>query len=172
MVALQLTSAGADKWREAIVAAIVQATARGGVPERSDSEVRGREGLEPVTGCVYGVLPDEALTIVEEGAHGGRCGGRSKTGFYLDQRDNRLPPDSWRPAADVLNCFCWRRLFAPGPWRGARSVVSIDPPRRRWRARRATWHSIRSSMPAVPSGARMTCSRPCAAFAKQGAAST
>ena len=35
--------------------------------ERADSEVRGREGLEPVTGCGYGVLPDEALTIVENG---------------------------------------------------------------------------------------------------------
>ena len=149
-------------------------TACEAVFERSDSEVRGREGLEPVTGCVYGVLPDEALTIVENGVRmevdvvGGH-----KTGFYLDQRDNRLLTGQLAAGRDVLNCFCYSGGFSLQALAGgARSVVSIDSSRRRWRARRATWHSIRSSMPAVPSGARMTCSRPCAAFAKQGAAST
>ena len=112
VVALQLTSAGADKWREAIVAAIVQATACEAVFERSDSEVRGREGLEPVTGCVYGVLPDEALTIVENGVRmevdvvGGH-----KTGFYLDQRDNRLLTGQLAAGRDVLNCFCYSGGF-------------------------------------------------------------
>ena len=128
VVALQLTSAGADKWREAIVAAIVQATGCEAVFERSDSEVRGREGLEPVTGCVYGVLPDEALTIVENGVRmevdvvGGH-----KTGFYLDQRDNRLLTGQLAAGRDVLNCFCYSGGFSLQALAGgARSVVSID----------------------------------------------
>ena len=66
VVVLQLTSAGADKWREAIVAGLVQATGCAAVYERSDSEVRGLEGLEPRTGCAHGELPAGGLTIVEE----------------------------------------------------------------------------------------------------------
>ena len=57
VVVLQLTSAGADKWREALVAALVQATGCQAVYERSDSEVRKLEGLEQYlkgVGCTNG----------------------------------------------------------------------------------------------------------------------
>ncbi|ENO89953.1 class I SAM-dependent rRNA methyltransferase [Thauera linaloolentis] len=128
VVVLQLTSAGADKWREAIVAGLVQATGCAAVYERSDSEVRRLEGLAPHTGCAHGELPSGGLSIVENGVRmevdvvGGH-----KTGFYLDQRDNRLLTGRLAAGRDVLNCFCYTGGFSLQALAGgAKSVLSID----------------------------------------------
>lgn len=128
VVVLQLTSAGADKWREAIVAGLVQATGCAAIYERSDSEVRGLEGLTPTTGCVYGELPVGALTIVENGVRMEvDVEGGHKTGFYLDQRDNRLLTGQLAAGRDVLNCFCYTGGFSLQALAGgAKSVLSID----------------------------------------------
>jgi 23S rRNA (cytosine1962-C5)-methyltransferase len=128
VVVVQLTSAGADKWREAIVAGLVQATGCVAVYERSDSEVRALEGLGPVTGCAYGVLPEGALTIVE---HGVRMEidvvAGHKTGFYLDQRDNRQLTGLLAAGRSVLNCFCYTGGFSLQALAGgAAAVLSID----------------------------------------------
>jgi 23S rRNA (cytosine1962-C5)-methyltransferase len=127
VVALQLTSAGADKWREAIVAALVQATACRAIYERSDSEVRALEGLGPVTGCVHGELPAQ-LTITENGVRlGVDVIGGHKTGFYLDQRDNRLLTGRLAAGRRVLNCFCYSGGFSLQALAGgAAAVLSID----------------------------------------------
>jgi len=127
VVVMQLTSAGADKWRSAIVDALVQATGCATVYERSDSDVRGREGLEAVTGVVHGELP-ETLTIDE---HGVRMEvdvvGGHKTGFYLDQRDNRRLTRDLAAGRRVLNCFCYTGGFSLQALAGgAASVLSID----------------------------------------------
>jgi 23S rRNA (cytosine1962-C5)-methyltransferase len=126
-VVLQLTSAGADKWREAIVAALVQATGCAAVYERSDSEVRALEGLEPVSGCVHGALP-AALSIVENGVRlGVDVVGGHKTGFYLDQRDNRRLTGLLAAGRRVLNCFCYTGGFSLQALAGGASeVLSID----------------------------------------------
>ncbi len=128
VVVVQLTSAGAEKWRDAIVAGLVQATGCRAVYERSDSDVRGMEGLGPTTGCVYGALPEEPLTIVENGVRmevdvvGGH-----KTGFYLDQRDNRRLTGTLARGRSVLNCFCYTSGFSLQALAGgADSVLSID----------------------------------------------
>ncbi|MDQ8023891.1 MAG: class I SAM-dependent methyltransferase [Moraxellaceae bacterium] len=138
VVVVQLTSAGADKWREAIVAGLKQATGCTAVYERSDSEVRKLEGLEPVSGLLDGELP-ASLSIVENGVRmevdvvGGH-----KTGFYLDQRDNRLLTGQLAAGRSVLNCFCYTGGFSLQALAGgAASVLSID-----------------SSGPALATGAR------------------
>ena len=127
VVVLQLTSAGADKWREAIVAGLVQATGCRAVYERSDSDVRALEGLGPVTGCVHGELPEQ-LGIVENGVRMGvDVVGGHKTGFYLDQRDNRLLTGRLATGRRVLNCFCYTGGFSLQALAGgATSVLSID----------------------------------------------
>lgn len=127
VIVLQLTSAGADKWREAIVAGLVQATGCAAVYERSDSDVRGLEGLGPVTGCVHGELPEQ-LSIVEKGVRlGVDVVGGHKTGFYLDQRDNRLLTGRLAAGRRVLNCFCYTGGFSLQALAGgATSVLSID----------------------------------------------
>ena len=127
-VVVQLTSAGADKWRKAIVAALVQATGCQRVYERSDSDVRALEGLESATGWLLGDARDEPLSIIENGVRLGiDVAGGHKTGFYLDQRDNRQLLGQLSAGKDVLNCFCYTGGFSLQALAGgANSVLSID----------------------------------------------
>ena len=127
-VVLQLTATGAEKWRTAIIGAVQRATGCVRVYERSDSQVRRLEGLAPVTGWVFGEAPEEGLSIVENGVRmrvdvvSGH-----KTGFYLDQRDNRLLTRSLAADRETLNCFCYSGGFSLQALAGgASSVLSID----------------------------------------------
>jgi 23S rRNA (cytosine1962-C5)-methyltransferase len=127
-VVVQLTSAGADKWRNAIVAGLVKATGCARVYERSDSDVRGMEGLAPTTGWLYGEAPAGVLSIDENGVRlAVDVVGGHKTGFYLDQRDNRALLGRLAAGKDVLNCFCYTGGFSLQALAGgAASVLSID----------------------------------------------
>lgn len=127
-VVVQLTSAGADKWRKAIVNGLVLATGCARIYERSDSEVRALEGLEPTVGWLHGEPSDEGLAIDENGVKlAVDVVGGHKTGFYLDQRDNRAWLRSVAADKDILNCFCYTGGFSLQALAGgARSVLSID----------------------------------------------
>lgn len=127
-LSLQLTSAGGEKWRQAIVNALLQATGCRRLYERSDSDVRGLEGLQPATGWLHGTAPEGELSIMENGVRllvdvvGGH-----KTGFYLDQRENRLLTGRLAAGRSVLNCFCYTGGFSLQALAGgAASVLSID----------------------------------------------
>jgi len=127
-VVVQLTSAGADKWRNAIVGALRNATGCARIYERSDSELRGREGLEAASGWLLGAAPAGDLVIAE---HGVRMKvdvvAGHKTGFYLDQRDNRLLLRQLAAGKRVLNCFCYTGGFSLQALAGgAQEVISID----------------------------------------------
>jgi 23S rRNA (cytosine1962-C5)-methyltransferase len=127
-VVLQLSSAGADKWRRAITGALVAATGCARIYERSDSDVRALEGLEPVTGWLHGEAPAEAISVIEDGIryHVDVIGGH-KTGFYLDQHDNRRLLGTLAAGKQVLNCFCYTGGFSLQALAGgAASVHSID----------------------------------------------
>ncbi|MEY4591594.1 MAG: hypothetical protein RIR18_489 [Pseudomonadota bacterium] len=129
---IQLTSAGADKWRKAIVGALVKATGCARIYERSDSDVRGLEGLGSVTGWAYDETPGEpdnkSLTILENGVRLGiDIVNGHKTGFYLDQRDNRALLGQLSAGKEVLNCFCYTGGFSLQALAGgAASVLSVD----------------------------------------------
>jgi 23S rRNA (cytosine1962-C5)-methyltransferase len=127
-VVLQLTSAGADKWREAIATALEKATGCARIYERSDSEVRTLEGLEPVTGWLRGAAPAGEVVIEEHGVKMAvDYAAGHKTGFYLDQRDNRRLLGGLSSAKRVLNCFCYTGGFSLQALAGgAASVLSID----------------------------------------------
>ncbi len=127
-VVLQLGSVGAEKWRGAIADSLRKATGCARIYERSDLDLRGLEGLEPVTGWIHGAASDDALVIEENGVQmevdivGGH-----KTGFYLDQRDNRRRVAEIARDRRVLNCFCYTGGFSLQALAGgAREVVSID----------------------------------------------
>jgi 23S rRNA (cytosine1962-C5)-methyltransferase len=127
-VVVQLTSTGADRWRKAIVGALVKVTGCARVFERSDSDVRGMEGLEPVTGWVHGEAPEGGIVIEENGVRLGiDVEGGHKTGFYLDQRDNRRLLGELSAGKSVLNCFCYTGGFSLQALAGgASAVLSID----------------------------------------------
>ena len=127
VVVVQLLSAGAERWREVLGRALAALPGVRGVFERSDVEVRGLEGLAPRVGALSGEAP-KSVRIDEDGiayeidvAHG------QKTGFYLDQRDNRALAAMLAPGADVLNAFCYTGGFTLAALRGgAKHVESID----------------------------------------------
>jgi 23S rRNA (cytosine1962-C5)-methyltransferase len=112
-VVVQLTTAGADKWRAAIADSLHKATGCARIYERSDVEVRNLEGLEPVTGWLLGAASGEELVIAENGVRMAVdfLAGH-KTGFYLDQRENRRRAAELARDRRVLNCFCYTAGFS------------------------------------------------------------
>ncbi len=127
-VVVQLTTAGADKWRTAIADSLHKATGCARIYERSDVEVRKLEGLEPVTGWIHGTAADEELVIEENGVTMSvDIISGHKTGFYLDQRENRRRVAELARGRRVLNCFCYTAGFSLQALAGgAREVVSVD----------------------------------------------
>jgi 23S rRNA (cytosine1962-C5)-methyltransferase len=125
---MQLTSAGADKWRDALIDALRLATDCERIYERSDSDVRALEGLEPTIGWRHGEMPEGGISIIENGVRMAvDVVNGHKTGFYLDQRDNRLLLSRLSPDKRVLNCFCYTAGFSLQALAGGASeVVSVD----------------------------------------------
>jgi 23S rRNA (cytosine1962-C5)-methyltransferase len=126
----QFLSAGAERWKQVLADALLEATGLARLYERSDANARGLEGLPEVTGWLRGDGPTE-LTIQE---HGWRfaldIAGGHKTGFYLDQRDSRARFADWVRrfgARSVLNCYCYTGGFTVAALAGgAQQVLSID----------------------------------------------
>ena len=127
VLVVQLGSAGAEHWRETIADILQELCSPVCIYERSDSDGRELEGLPKRNGIVRGVLP-EKVEVIENGlrfavdvAEG------QKTGYYLDQRDNRALTGTLAAGRDVLNCFCYTGGFSLYALRGdAKSVLSID----------------------------------------------
>lgn len=130
VLSAQFLSAGTDRWKQAIADALLKATGLTRLYERSDSGVRGLEGLPSVTGWLRGE-GDTGVTIRE---HDWRLtldvAEGHKTGFYLDQRDNRKRfAELVRQfgAKSVLNCYCYTGGFSVAALAGgAERVVSVD----------------------------------------------
>ena len=127
VLVIQIGSAGAECWRDTITNILQDLCKPVCIYERSDSDVRGLEGLESRNGVLCGTLPD-AVEVVENGLRfkvdvvAGQ-----KTGFYLDQRDNRALTETLAAGREVLNCFCYTGGFSLYALRGgAKSVLSID----------------------------------------------
>ncbi|AGK48910.1 MULTISPECIES: class I SAM-dependent rRNA methyltransferase [Burkholderia] len=124
----QFMAAGVEHWKDAIVAALVAATGCPNVYERSDVSIREKEGLEQTTGVLAGDAPPDTLIANENGVlyHVDVRNGH-KTGFYVDQRENRALVAQYARGRDVLNCFCYTGGFSLAALKGgAKRVVSID----------------------------------------------
>ena len=125
---LELTSAGADHWRDAIADACFALDGIESVYERSDLDVRDREGLAVRTGLLRGAEPPERISIHEDGATY-RIDVRSghKTGFYLDQRESRAAVRALSSGRKVLNVFAYTGAFSVAAWQGgAAKVTTVD----------------------------------------------
>lgn len=108
----QFLSAGAERWKEHIVRLLPEVVPCAGVYERSDVDVREKEGLPPRKGPLAGEGPPPLLEI-KEGTLRFLVDIRNghKTGFYLDQRENRRRLAAYANAAVVLNCFSYTGAF-------------------------------------------------------------
>jgi 23S rRNA (cytosine1962-C5)-methyltransferase len=111
-LAVQFLVLGVDRRREMLVDLLRALLDPRGIYERSDVEVREKEGLEQQTGVLAGETPPEALEVVENGLRfwvGLRAG--QKTGFYLDQRENRARLPAFCEGAEVLDAFAYTGAF-------------------------------------------------------------
>jgi 23S rRNA (cytosine1962-C5)-methyltransferase len=128
ILVIQCTTCGADRWRETFIDLLVQLTGIEKIVERSDVDVRELEGLPARSCIVNGDVAPGPHTIREndmrfwvdvlEG---------QKTGFYLDQRDNRAGLRKFVNQRDVLDCFTYTGGFAISALiGGAKSVVGVD----------------------------------------------
>jgi len=136
VLVMQCLTAGAEYWKETFADLLLEETGLSIIYERSDADVRELEGLGPKVGLLRGNLSAPALSSVEgfvfpitennlqfkvNLAEG------HKTGFYLDQRKNRLRARELAKDKDVLDCFCYTGGFTVNALAGgAKSVLSVD----------------------------------------------
>ena len=128
----QFLSAGAEKWKPELVELIGQLAVTGrspqGIYERSDVDVRIKEGLSTVSGVLAGEAPPDRVVVNEYGCRFAVQIARGhKTGFYLDQRENRALVAAFAAGCDVLNAFAYTGGFGVWALKGkARSVVNVE----------------------------------------------
>ena len=112
LLVCQLLSAGAERQRDKIVQALEKRFPGCAILERSDVAVREKEGLAPLVQELAGEVPEE-VEIRENGLRflvQPKSG--HKTGFYLDQRDNRAAIARHAKGLEVLNCFSYTGAVA------------------------------------------------------------
>ena len=128
VVVLQFLSTGAERWRGEIAEGVRELTGCSCVFERSDADVRELEGLPARKGLLHGAIPAAGVEMREHGLrYGVDVAEGQKTGFYLDQRDNRKRVGELARGREVLNCFCYSGGFSLNALAGgAQSVLSID----------------------------------------------
>jgi 23S rRNA (cytosine1962-C5)-methyltransferase len=125
---VQFLAAGVEYWRDTIADLLLELTSLQNIYERSDTDVRELEGLLPRVGSLRGALHETLITIHENGLEFlVNIATGHKTGFYLDQRQNRLRVRQLAEGREVLDCFCYTGGFTVNALAGgAKSVLSVD----------------------------------------------
>lgn len=124
---VQFLTMGMEVHRETIINLLVELCKPKGIIERSDLSVRHLEELPERSGCIYGDCPtsfeirDNELKFRVDLLEG------QKTGYFLDQSENRATLRFYAPGRKVLDCFCHVGSFAiHAAAYGARSVLGVD----------------------------------------------
>nr|WP_279231783.1 class I SAM-dependent rRNA methyltransferase [Thermus thalpophilus] len=127
VLVLQVRTRGMEALREVWFPALLEATLPKGVYERSDVENRRQEGLPERVGVVYGEVP-EVLEVEEDGLlFSIPMALAQKTGFYLDQRENRRLFEAMvRPGERVLDVFSYVGGFALRAARKGAYALAVD----------------------------------------------
>lgn len=124
---IQTLALGMERWKDAIVAAIQAIFSPKGIYERNDVPVRELEGLAQQKGFLSAPF-DTNIILNENGLkfHVDIVNGQ-KTGYFLDQQDNRRAIQHIVKDADVLEAFCYTGTFAiHAAHYGAKSVLGLD----------------------------------------------
>ena len=125
---MQCLTLGMARRRDELITLLAELLTPASIYARDDADVRAKEGLPLEAGVLWGQAPPDRIEIVEHGHHfvvdvkGGH-----KTGFYLDQRENRQRAAAYCAGADVLNAFAYTGGFGVyAGCGGAHSVVNVD----------------------------------------------
>ena len=127
VIVIQCLALGMERFKQDVVDALVDILHPAGIWERNDVPVRRLEGLEMQTGLLYGSVPDR-VEMVENGIRflvDVREG--QKTGYFLDQKENRAAIAPFVRGQRVLDCFSHTGSFAlhAGKY-GASEVIGVD----------------------------------------------
>lgn len=127
LLSVQILSLGMELHKQEIVDALVEVFAPRGIYERSDVEVRRKEGLPLTKGILYGdfdprvVIEENGLKLIADLENG------QKTGYFLDQKENRFAIRRYCRDAEVLDCFCNVGGFSlNAAAAGAKHVTALD----------------------------------------------
>jgi 23S rRNA (cytosine1962-C5)-methyltransferase len=124
----QFLSSGAEYWKNTISDILNELVVNQGIYERSDVRIREKEGLPQRKGILSGSDPPELIEI-QEGHYKFFVDIKNghKTGFYLDQRENRQQVAAYVKNKSVLNCFAYTGAFGiVALSAGAVSVTNIE----------------------------------------------
>lgn len=127
VIVIQSLALGIERWKNVIVDALCDALHPDGVWERSDVKVRELEGMEQTQGLMRGTVADKVemqengirfLVDVKQG---------QKTGYFLDQKENRAAIAPFVRGCRVLDCFTHTGAFAlHAAHFGASEVTGVD----------------------------------------------
>ena len=125
---MQCLTAGVEFWRETLAELLLEETGLKKLYERSDSDVRELEGLSQRVGALRGTISDPRIEIQEYGLKFRvNIATGHKTGFYLDQRNNRQRVREMAQGREVLDCFSYTGGFMVNALAGeAKSVIAVD----------------------------------------------
>jgi 23S rRNA (cytosine1962-C5)-methyltransferase len=125
---VQFLTLGMDRRRDEIVELLADLLAPAGIYERSDVDVREKEGLERKSGLLWGEEPPYQIEILENG-HRFLVNVREghKTGYYIDQRENRVQvvPFCRNPGSEVLDAFAYSGAFSVYAAAGGASRLTL-----------------------------------------------
>ena len=124
---VQITTAGMERWREAIVGTLVELSGAASVALANDAAVRTLEGLPRERGQAHGA-PLAELAVQENGLRFAvPAANAQKTGWFYDHRDSRRALRHWVRGARVLDLYSYLGAFALNAAAGgAREVIAID----------------------------------------------
>lgn len=123
---VQFLTAGVEYWKVELIDIILKNTQANVLYERSDVDVRQLEGLTSTRGLLYGPVSKDNVLITENDIHFNvDIINGHKTGFYLDQRDNRLSARKISQGLKVLDCFSYTGGFAINAMLGGASSVTL-----------------------------------------------
>ncbi len=127
IIVVQFLSLSCEVFRNEIIAALKKVCKPDGIYERSDASVRDKEGLAQTAGWIYG-KGETQFTIVENGIKlGVDIANGQKTGYFLDQKFNRVAAAAFCKGKSVLDTFTHTGAFGLNAFKnGAREVTSVD----------------------------------------------
>lgn len=127
-ISIQIHSVGVEKVKDIVISELNTLLKPTGIYERSDLKSREHEGLPDTNGLLSGAVPPEFVDVIENGLHYKvNIIDGQKSGFYCDQRENRLLTAQYVADKRVLDCFCYSGGFTLNSLKaGASQVVSVD----------------------------------------------
>jgi 23S rRNA (cytosine1962-C5)-methyltransferase len=127
-LAVQVLTSGIERMMPVIIDELQKLLKPEGIFDKSDAGSRAHEGLDTINEVLAGKHPPELVNVIENGiTYGINIAEGQKSGFYCDQRDNRMIVANHANGKKMLDCFSYTGGFSLNALKnGAKSVTSVD----------------------------------------------